>query len=522
MKASSQDCFDYHRDLFVDRDQEIDQFMRIVRATDRTKYLEFVGVSGQGKTELLKWIAYKAREQGYLPVYLDFSNNLFQRPEIFPLLEETAEQLDEMRAESPFRSFWEILPKYKDALRHFYKESWLSDTVDAKPFIELESKLIDSFSNGLTAVAEKSIIVLCMDSSEKAYDRSFREFENNILSRYSNNANFMIVTAGQTPVKWESETFPKESKDYIEPTRLSPLDQNNAVAQIERIAECKGRSLANPDLIGNKLFEITLGHPFSNFQLVDYWLDAEKSDKLSPELFEKQLSVGLRVLIKRFIEKQILMSVYIDQTIYPSPIEILRHLSPLRHIDFAIIWFVLTNFLPDWFDEQQDFAHVERLLNRLANSFVFLPRGHEAGYIMEPVVKNILLYDLKKHDMNKYLEIERAITSQYGYYARQTSASQIHFFVEHLYHHACYIQNDAKHEMREELESRLDRFLIDISESDSASPEIIRQQLINLEDKIRFEEKRDFGICKLSTDVDINTLATKISKCRNQIRGSHK
>lgn len=516
-ETSSEDYFHYNQGIFVDRDHEINLFMKTVRATDKTKYLEFIGVSGQGKTELLRWIFKKSREEGFLSAYLDFANSLFQRPEIYPILEAAAAQLSETVDEAPFQSFREILPKYKNELKNFYKASWLSDSIDPKPYTDIEKELIDSFSASLDAIAKKSVIVLCMDSSEKAYDRSFREFENNILSKYSNNSNFMIVTAGQTPIKWEAGTFPIASRNIIKPTHLNPFDKQSAIEQIEQITKHRGFKVSKLDEIGNKLFAITLGHPFSNFELVDYCLKSESEIDFSPELVEEKLNGGIRSLVKGFIEKQILESVYIDQNLYPSAVEILMHLSPLRNVELEIVSFILSKFLSGWFSDKP-FYHILRLFGNLTNSFTFSQWQMGSGYTMEPVVKNILLHDLKQNHYEKYVIIQQAINGKYGDEVKKArDDSQIKYIVERLYHHACFLLIKNTQNITIIIEEELESFLRSFAYDYKNNPQKGIQYLLDLENMLEKEKTKIFGIAALGTDINIDSLLNKTKKYKEKI-----
>ena len=519
------DTFTDTNSLFVDREEETALFLKTIRAELKTKYLEFVGVSGQGKTELLKWINRKSRKEGYLTAYIDFSQNQFQRPEIYPILQEIADQIrheiETGESSAPFQSFQDILPKYLEVLREFYKDSWLSDSVDSKPYIDLEENLTKAFRKDFGELIKSNTVVLCLDSTEQTYKRAFREFEYKILSYFTNDSNFMLVSSGQTPIKWEDKTFPPEARGSVRSSLLKPLDKKSAVRQIESIAKHEGRSLSKPHEIGDKLFEITLGHPLSNFQLVEYWLSETEKDKpqVSPELVEEQLNGGIRELAKRFIEKQIFRSVYIDPNIYPSPVEILRCLSPLRFIEFGILWFALKTFLPTWF-AGKPFSHTERLFKSLTTSFVFSSVQFGTGYMMEPVVRNILLQDLKRNYNKNYRLIQEQITKRYDFYVHEShDDSRIKFFVEHFYHLACTLSLEEAKNINNKLKEVLDKFLKRTFMMDGlVNPEMAIQQLFDLENKLEQEKRGPFSIANLGTNVDIEDIVKKVKRFRMRMR----
>ena len=61
-------------ELFVDRAEERKLFFDTVHARRQQTYLEFKGIAGQGKSELLKWICYNESGENYFSVYVDFES----------------------------------------------------------------------------------------------------------------------------------------------------------------------------------------------------------------------------------------------------------------------------------------------------------------------------------------------------------------------------------------------------------------------------------------------------------------
>lgn len=169
-------------ELFANREEEKQLFFDRVRARTKQVYLEFNGVAGQGKSEFLKWIHYAAQQEGYGAAYIDFEAAEYHRPEIYPLLETIAAQLAAQLGGEVLPAFQAQLPAYLQALRQAYRDS-LDDaqTVDRRLLADREQALLQAFNADLQTVLAARKIVLCLDSTEKAYRLALSSFEDHVL-----------------------------------------------------------------------------------------------------------------------------------------------------------------------------------------------------------------------------------------------------------------------------------------------------------------------------------------------------
>ncbi len=497
-------------DLFVDRENEQKLFLKTVHATTERKYLEFNGIAGQGKTELLKWIFYEAKKEGCLSAHVDFERAEYHRSEIFPILETIADYLSEKEQSSDlFKTFKHALKPYLNELRKYYREAWLNQNADQKPLRRLEQRVILSFKNDLNDILKFHKVVICLDSTEKAYDRAFYDFEEQILAFYTENKSFMLVTAGQEQLTWHTTELKRKS-GTIKRQNLPRLDPESVHDQLNCLARNKGFKVEDVEQIRDKMFKITLGHPFSNYKLIDFWMeDLEPEQSLNHEIVEQQFNESIQILVKKFIEERVLENLQLRED-YPSATEILWYLSPLRYIEFGILWFVLSSFLPKWFDGRS-FAFFEHLLKDFSDTHVFKPWRLGSGYELEPVVLNVLLLDMRRNEREIYIQVQKVLAEQYNVYVEQTrDDTQIKYIVERLYHYAAFLAEDQPSLVNTEICNELSRYLNKYFNPESARTVIENQMLLNLKNQLQKENNADNGLKGMG--VDISALLKKIDE----------
>ena len=162
---------------------------------------------------------------------------------------------------------------------------------------------------------------------------------------------------------------------------------------------------------------------------------------LNSEIVEQRFNESIQILIKKFIEERVFENLQLRED-YPPATEILWYLSPLRYIEFGILWFVLSSFLPKWFDGRS-FAFFEHLLKDFSDTHVFKPWRLGSGYELEPVVRNVLLLDMRRNEREIYIQVQKALAEQYNVYVEQTrDDTQIKYIVERLYHYAAFLAED--------------------------------------------------------------------------------
>ena len=394
--------------LFVNREPEKKLFFETVRAKTKRAYLEFTGVAGQGKSELLKWIYHNAEKEDCLAAYIDFEYPQYHRPEIYPILQTIVDQLSSKFEPAVFQEFQDQLPCYEDQLKIFYRATLDNPkTADRRGLQGIENRLIATFNRELQQILEAHKIVLCLDSTEKAYLIALRSFEEQILKHHADNPRFFLITAGQDKLAWKSN----EIRNLIKRHELPVLDAQGVQEQITRLAQKKGFALQDAEQISGKIADLTLGHPFSNYKLVDFWTNGFDR-ALDKEIVDHGFGNGIQNLISSIIEDRILENLELG-TEYPPAREILWYLAPLRRIEFGTLWYMLSTFLGKWF-QNQPFEFFEHLMDKFQKKRIFRPWQLGIGYDLEPVVRNILRYDMRVNARREdYLSIEQTLADQY-------------------------------------------------------------------------------------------------------------
>lgn len=441
-------------ELFVDRKKEKKLFFDRVRAKTRRAYLEFNGVAGQGKSELLKWIYHNAKKEGYIAAYIDFEFPQYHRPEIYPILETIADHLTIQTSLDAFRSFQEKLPLCLEKLQKFYRDSLENPhEADRRPLKALEDELVSAFNKELTSLLKEHKIVLCLDSTEKAYLLALRNFEDQILQYHAREQNFMLVTAGQERVAWKND----EIRKLVERRELSRLDSKGVQEQVKSLSRKLKFDVQESEQIFSKMFQLTLGHPFSNYKLIKFWTN-EFSSPLSETIVEEQFAKSIQGLIRDIIEDRILERLRLSEE-YPPARDILWYLAPLRRIEFGTLWYVLSTFMPQWFEEKP-FEFFEKLMEEFQKTYIFTPFQLGIGYALEPVVRNILLWDMRINAHKEYVKVQETLSDQYDNWVKQSrDATQIKNIVERLYHYATYLKETRPENLDEFVQSELRRYL---------------------------------------------------------------
>lgn len=443
---------DFDEELFVNREVEKQLFGDILteKQTEQ-RFLEFVGVAGQGKTELLKWIYITAKKSpGCLAAYIDFDLTPYHRPEIYPLLQ-TVIAYFELRTSPVFKAFYKKLQEFEVKFREYQKELAAEPhAANRRPVDQMEDELVQAFNKGLKSVLIDHKVVLCLDSTERADLRVLRRFEEQILGHLSDNQNLILAIAGQERVAWQL----RDLRRRIKRSELSRLTPEETYEQISRLAQRNDFEIGDLKFIRERIWEITLGHPFSNFQFVNVLTSGFK-DKLTHEEVKDHISQALSDLVDKVIKERMLRNLQLGDQ-YPPAAYVLRVLSPLRRIEFGVLWYVLTNFISEKF-EGKPFSFFEELLAKFQkNTHVFTAWILGSGFDLERVARSILLEDLQQNYHSLYMDINRELDKQYDTWVHLThDASQVKNMVERLYHYASWLGKEDSEKIQERLELAL-------------------------------------------------------------------
>lgn len=463
----------FDADLFVNRVHEQQRVLDMIRSpASSPRFLEFQGITGQGKSELLKWIYHQAEPEGYCAAYLDFESSRYYRTTLDPLLETIAGHLQVHFSASPFTQFWEELPAYRELLQASYL-AHLEHSQDTNPedLETLEQSLIRAFHDGIQTILETHRVVLCLDSTERAYPRILNIFEEQIMSEYLDNPGFVLITAGQHPVVWNTVHI----KDRIQRCELSCLNKDAIRHQLQCLAGKLSFTYEEGTAVADKILRLTLGHPYSAYKMITL-LTANHSGPLNTTRVDEKMGHTLTLLVEYVIEERILA--YCDLTgEYPPIKDMLWYLAPLRHIEMSTFRYVLSTFLDDWFRDK-NFIVFEQLAGEFQQTAIFTEWRLGNGFNMDPLARHLLLSDMHINDVEQYLDMQEQLSDHYDALVAQTQdATQIKNMVERLYHYALFLwgtqPNSVNGNIQEAVQEYLDTYF---SIQEERSAEVLRDQ----------------------------------------------
>lgn len=452
---SAETLVTFQADLFSNREEEKQLFFDTVRAKVKRTYLEFTGVAGQGKSELLKWIFHHAAEREYAAAYIDFELAEYHSKELAPILTTIAAQLEQQTSSDAFRKFYESLELYQQELRQIYRQTLMEEQAPDRRFLNsLEDTCISVFNEVLARLLDKKKVVFCLDSTEKAYRTILQSFEERVVTRYTAHPNFILITAGQEELVWKSH----EIRNLVQQYELPCLDPHGVQQQVKALAQKKGVKVADDDLVLNTMLDLTQGHPFSAYKLIDLWTEGFQAAEVNKSVIETQFARSISELSQRVIRERILKKFELSQD-YPPMTDILWYLAPLRHIEFDTFKFVLSTFLGEWFAGKR-YIFFQQLMGEFHRSYIFKRWHLGSGFDMDPVVRNILLWDMRINAPQTFQEVEKTLADQFDAWIGKThDATQIRNVVERLYHYAAYLRETGQPDVDELTQQELRRYL---------------------------------------------------------------
>ena len=417
----------FELDLFVNRKKAIQLFLDTLQGKTLKRHLEFNGVAGQGKTEFLKWICHNPLQQPYLPAYVDFELSCYKRRLNFPILGTLVEQLSGKVSPNPFSGFQASFPAVEQEYLQARQDSW-PEPFDLKDFSG-EERLIVSFNKSFGRLLDSHKIVFCLDSVEKADSETFRAFEKQVLTSHIGHDNFLLVAAGQRRNVWESRRLRKQ----LQREALPDLKPEYIYEQVQKLAGKHDFFIDDDDTLWDFIQGLTMGHPFSNYKLIQQWTDGFKT-AVHADIIKDQKRINLSVkgLVDEVIHQRILESFPLEEEQDVSTNEILWYLAPLRNMEVSACQYLLSSFLLP-----KDFMSTERLLRRFQEAHLVSDWQLGREYTMKPVVRNLFLYDMRLKARERFQQIQKSLIAYYEKAMSRThDISQIHAIMEYLYHSA--------------------------------------------------------------------------------------
>lgn len=447
----------FDQKLFINREVEKELAENLLTAREtKQRVLEFIGIAGLGKSELLKWIYIKAKKRRLLSAYIDFELNRYHNGEIYPVLETIVDHLSQdSSVKESFTNFSDMLDDYVDKYTTYYQELWKDPKrADKKLLNKLEGALIEELLEQLNKLLTLRKVVLCLDSTDKAYSRTLDIVEEKILSRFIDNQNLILIVAGQHRLKW---TASLEKRVTVH--QLERFEEKDTSSQLDRLLKDKDILVEDKDELYKKVWELTLGHPFGSYTFWDSISDGFRRS-LKKEIVQRLFPQSIKSLVENVVKNRMLANLDLGYE-YPLAEEILLYLAPLRRIEFSMLHFILTMFLNKWFDQDKPFTFFENMLGKFqADTHIFSPWVLGIGYDMNEVARSILLSHLRINYEEKFIKIQETLVQQYDELVKQTrDASQIKNIVEKLYHQTLLLKEEKVSNITTEIKKELGKYL---------------------------------------------------------------
>ncbi|GAK54174.1 hypothetical protein U14_05453 [Candidatus Moduliflexus flocculans] len=428
--------------LFVNRDSAKQEFLTAL-SSDAPTFLEFYGVAGQGKTELLKWIAANPSDAAYVAAYADFEVARFYQSSLSHIVETIIAQLAAQMGEEIFSKTQERLRIYREQAAIAYAAALPSVIEPPEILEECERAILRVFHEELQPILTWRTFVLCLDSLEKAYRPALRRLEDAIILPHVKHPHFFLVTAAQERSIWTNPAIRQQFRGIL----LRNFELKHIKEQVEQLARVKQIVINENERVFTNIQRLTAGHPYCTYKLVKI-ASREFTAPLAP--FEQRQAVIVQELVEHVVKRRLLARTCLDAA-YPPACEILWHLSPLRQIELGVLQRVLAHVLPEVFDGKPLNAF-ERLIGAFQASSMFTKWQLDSGFVIDPAARSVLLWDMRLNAPQRFVDTTAMLANLYREKIEKThEATQVKNIIEWLYHHALYLKVTAPHYVTEEI-----------------------------------------------------------------------
>ncbi|WPD24738.1 MAG: hypothetical protein SD837_09275 [Candidatus Electrothrix scaldis] len=499
--------------LFINREEERNILEEVLGNEEyHDRIFEFTAIAGQGKTELLKYLCDATRERSNcLVAYVDVYESTLGRPEISPILSDIAESIiSGTQNKKVFGKFDASVRDYNKCFSSYHVEFLKNPkTANRQAVEEKERSLITHFKAGLNKLLSKGYkIVLCFDATEFSCCRvAMQRFEEQVLQELIVDKNLIVFFAGQQ--RWRCVT--RELRRQITRQPLLPFTRKYSEQFIEDFLSRKNVSVENKVHLFYKTWDLTKGHPFSTYKMLDSLTAGFEDKHLSKRKVTALYPKIITELIEKVIKNRVLYKMKLNSAYYPPPEKILLYISPLRRIEFYPVSFILSRFLPDWFKDkpgqfvEELIADFQKQTHVLATKLEFGASSH-----LEEVTRNILLFELQINRNKELIKILNALIKEYDVWIKQTEGdSQIKYIIDRLYYKVRLMRVEDKENIvsiiADELHIDLDRYFVT---NHSGSEHRIDCQFERLKEELSCDEE-------LKCIIDIEKLISILNQKRN-------
>jgi len=430
--------------LFVNRDSAKEEFLNSL-LSGVSPFWEFYGVAGQGKTELLKWIAANPTNAAYVAAYADFEAARFYQSSLAHVVETIISQLTTQIGQDIFAKTQERLLAYREqaAATYAVAPQAIADTLP--PDVnDAEQAFLQAFREELQAILTWRTFVLCLDSLEKAYRPALRRLEEEIVLPFVKQPHFILVLGTQERIAWANLAIRQKCRGML----LRNFEPKHVREFIEQLARVKQIAIQESEAVFSQIFSLTAGHPYCAYKLVKI-ASNEFTLPLAP--FEHRHAELARELVEYVVKRRLLARTSLEPT-SPPACKILWYLSPLRQIELGVVQRVLSHVLPESFDGKP-LNLFERLIGAFQASSIFTKWQLDSGFVIDPTARAVLLWDMRLNAPQTFIDATAMLAGLYAdKIAKTHEATQVKNIIEWLYHYAACRKITAPHYVNEEIQ----------------------------------------------------------------------
>ncbi len=468
--------------LFVNRESAKQEFLNGLASSGASVFWEFYGVAGQGKTELLKWIAANSSEAAYVAAYVDFEAARFYQSSLAHVVEAIISQLTSQIGQNIFLQTQERLLAYREQAAAAYVAAPQIAADSPPPAVEeCEQAFLQAFCEELQTILAWRTFVLCLDSMEKAYRPALRRLEEAVILPHVKHPHFFLATAAQERSAWTNLAVRQKFRWIL----LRNFEPKHAREQVEQLARVKQIAIEESEAVFAQILRLTAGHPYGTYKLVKI-ASNEFTAPLAP--FEHRQTEIARELVEHVVKRRLLARTHLDSA-YPPACKILWHLSPLRQIELGVVQRVLSHFMPEAF-ERKPLNVFERLIGVFQASSMLTKWQLDSGFVIEPAARSLLLWDMRLNAPQTFVDVTATLANLYAdKIAKTHEATQVKNIIEWLYHYAACRKITAPHYVNEEIQEAFALCLTRHFTSNQIDDETaLREQIDRLRHGLEYDE----------------------------------
>ena len=401
--------------------------------------INFFGVVGIGKTELLHQIERHCQDKKVPVVFADLGAETYQAPAMGRLaIMEAIIAVASQENSAPPRQF----RRKSDELRQFLAQQMdedgnLKDDEMSNQQREEQGRAVErEFQVFMTKRLGKNgrqPLVLLFDETDKARPEFLDWLEETIVSPLVRTDRVLAIFAGRSLVRWKRFEVRRRVHQY----RLMPFSIAQTREQIQNYAG-----------LSDKIIRLTFGHPFANRRVAEQvqLIEIRENETITEANFDKYRLRLMEELANILIHEYILQDV-------PGDLKgAFKVISTLRQFDVNALRVILPAFLPSQFKGKGGGYYLSMIARMVETTLVEWDSAKK-GYALDPTIRKMLALHIQLSDYKQYLRINEAAIALYEDWIARIPENRSGFMIEWLYHRSnvLLVQGKSDQEIGREL-----------------------------------------------------------------------